>query len=195
MKFDPRLKIEKIAGVNDIRAYLSDPHLDVENKCLVATDGHKLVRIPVEISADDTSGPVPIAAILDARKRKLQPAEIVCREASRSNGSGDVTLLSPDSGKPLSNYERVLLGTFPEYQRVMPDSDAEPVVSLGLNAKYLLELAHALTTIGGRGNSKKEPIVRLDIFDDTRAVRVTVESEPERTGVIMPCRLSNRAAA
>ena len=187
MIFDPRLKIEKIAGVQDVRAYLSDPHLDVENKCLVATDGHKLVRIPVEISADDTSGPVPIAAILDARKRKLQSAEITC--------NGDATLLDTGTGNPLSHYPRPDNGKFPDYEKVMPDPDAEPVVSLGLNAKYLFELAHALTTIGGRGNSKEEPIVRLDIFDDTRAVRVTVDRAPDRTGVIMPCRLSNRAAA
>ena len=187
MLIDPRLKLEKIAGVNDIRAYLSDPHLDVENKCLVATDGHKLVKIPVEVSAGDTSGPVPIAAILDARKRKLQPAQITC--------NGDATLFDTGPGNPLSYYPRPDNGKFPDYERVMLDPEAEPVISIGLNAKYLFELAHALTTTGGRGNNKKEPIVRLDIFDDARAVRVTVESEPERTGVIMPCRLVNKSRA
>ena len=50
MKIDPKLKLEKIAGVKDARPYIRDPHLDVENKCLMATDGHKLVRIPVEVS-------------------------------------------------------------------------------------------------------------------------------------------------
>ena len=186
MLIDPRLKLEKIAGDDDIRAYLNEPHLDVENKCLVATDGHKLVRIPVEISAGDTSGPVPIAAILDARKRKLIPAEITC--------NGDATVLDTGTGNPLSHYPRPDNGKFPQYERVMPDPDAEPVVSIGLNAKYLFELAHALTTIGGRGDNKREPIVRLDISDNpTAAVRVTMENEPERTGVIMPCRLANKS--
>jgi hypothetical protein len=187
MKIDPRLKIEKIAGDRDARRYLNEPYLDVENKCLVATDGHKLVCIPVKVSPDDTSGPVPVAAIMDARKRKLKLAEIVC--------NGDAMLLPPDGGEPLAHYERVVLGKFPDYSRVLPDPNAKPVVSVCLNAQYLLELAHALTIFGGRGGNRKAPVVRLDIFDDARAVRVTVESEPERTGVVMPCKLTGRTTA
>jgi len=175
MKIDPKLKLEKIAGVKDARPYIRDPHLDVENKCLIATDGHKLVRIPVEVSPADTSGPVPLDAIKDARKRKLESAEIVCNE--------DATLIDSDSGKPLAHYERVDNGKFPDYEWVLPDDSEKPVISVYLNAQYVLELAQALSA--GRG---KEPVIRLDIFDNSRPVRVVAENEPDRVGVVMPCR-------
>ena len=175
MKIDPKLKLEKIAGVKDARPYLRDPHLDVENKCLIATDGHKLVCIPVEVSPTDTSGPVPLDAIKDARKRKLESAEIVC--------NGDATLFDSNSGKPLSHFERVDRGKFPDYQSVLPDDSEDPIVSVRLNAKYVLQLAEALSAKRGH-----EPIIRLDIFDDSRAVRVVAENEPDRVGVLMPCR-------
>ena len=83
--------LRSCAGVKDVRVQIRDPHLDVENKCLVATDGHKLIRIPVEVSPADTSGPVPLDAIKDARKRKLESAEIVC--------NGDATLIDSSSGQ------------------------------------------------------------------------------------------------
>jgi len=177
MKIDPKLKLEKIASVKDVRPYLRDPHLDVENKCLVATDGHKLVKIPVEVHADDTSGPVPLDVIKDARKRKLESAEIVC--------NGDATLIDSGSGLPLAHYERIDNGQFPDYERVLIDDSKEPVVSIRLNAQYVLELAQALAAGGGRG---KEPIVRLDIFDGSSPVRVVSEQEPSRVGIVMPCR-------
>ena len=164
MKIDPKLKLEKIAGVKDVRVHIRDPHLDVENKCLVATDGHKLIRIPVEVSPADTSGPVPLDAIKDARKRKLESAEIVC--------NGDATLVDPTSGKHLANYERVL-----------PDESEKPIASVVLNARYLLELAQALSARRG-----EEPVVRLDIFEDPRPIRVVSQKEPDRVGVVMPCR-------
>ena len=175
MKIDPKLKLEKIAGVKDVRVHIRDPHLDVENKCLVATDGHKLVRIPVEVSTADTSGPVPLDAIKDARKRKLESAEIVC--------NGDATLVDPNSGKHLAHYDRVDYGNFPDYERVLPDDSEKPIASVLLNARYLLELAQALSVRRG-----EEPVVRLDIFDDSRPVRVVAENEPDRVGVVMPCR-------
>ena len=182
MKIDTKLKLEKIASPNDLRPALQNPYLDVDNKCVVATDGHKLVKIPVELSEGDTSGPVPLAAIKDARQRKLANAEI------RLNG--DATLVDNTTGEPLAHYARPADVKFPDYKRVIPGEDA-PILSIGLNARYLHELALALTTIGGRGDNKKEPIVRLDIFDTARAVKVTVESEPDRIGVIMPCKLVN----
>ena len=177
MKIDPRLKLEKIASVKDVRPQIREPHLDVENKCLVATNGHKLVRIPVEVSSADTSGPVPLDVIKDARKRKLGSAEIVC--------NGDATLIDSDSGLPLSHYKRTDNGQFPDYERILIDDSKKPVVSVRLNAQYVLELAQALAAGGGRG---KEPVVRLDIFDDASPVRVVSEKEPGRVGLVMPCR-------
>ena len=180
MKIDPRLKLEKIAGVKDTRHFLHNPYLDVGNKCVVVTDGHKLVKIPVELSDGDTSGPIPLEVLKDARQRKLDNAEI------RLNG--DATLVDNTTGESLAHYARPVDVKFPDYKRVIPGEDA-PILSIGLNARYLQELALALTTIGGRGDNKKEPIVRLDFFDAARAVKVTVESEPDRIGVIMPCAL------
>jgi DNA polymerase III sliding clamp (beta) subunit (PCNA family) len=188
MKIDPRLKLEKIAGAKDMRHSLHNPYLDVGNKCVVATDGHKLVKIPVELSDGDTSGPIPLEVLKDARQRKLDNAEI------RLNG--DATLVDNTTGEPLAHYARPVDVEFPDYKRVIPGREGlgepgedAPILSIGLNARYLQELALALTTIGGRGDNKKEPIVRLDFFDAARAVKVTVESEPDRIGVIMPCAL------
>jgi len=181
MKINCKLKIEKIVAKDGVRYCLKDPHLDAKNKCLVATDGHKLVKIPVEVHPDDTTGHVPLAAIQDARRMKLADAEILC--------NGNVTLQSPDGATAVS-YERHDPDDwkFPDYDRVMPDTSQAPTMRIGLNARYLLELANALA-VNGRG---KEPILVLDIYDALSAVRVRSLSDVKdpcaAEGVVMPVR-------
>jgi hypothetical protein len=181
MKLNPKLKVEKVVSkVSDTRQYLHQPHLDVANKCLVATNGKILVRIPVEVSPEDTSGPIPLEAIADARTRKMETAEIV--------SNGDVSLMAP-GGELRATYTRPdPTGKYPEYETVIPGADAEPVFSVALNSRLLWELTQALLVTTGRG--KGEPVVRLDFTDRNSAVSVrgNTYKEGDPDGVIMPCK-------
>jgi len=138
MRFNPKLKIEKIADKGHIQTCFREVHLDVERKCLVATNGHMLVRVPVELSEADTTGPVPLAAILEARKQKTESAEIVCNSTAKVVGGAE--------------YPRPDVGEYPDYPKALPDESVEPTYTLAFNAKYLWELAQALQQTTGAGN-------------------------------------------
>jgi len=187
VKIDCRLKVEKIIGINDTRHYINEPYLDVVNKCLVATDGHKLVCLPVTVRPEDTSGAVPIEAFKDARRRNMTDAEIVC--------NGDVTLSHPDGEESVARYGRPDSTGFPDYQSVMPNPDEKPTAQIAINARYLLEVANALTVTGGRGSNKKEPVIQIDIYGERDAVRIRAVADISKSkraeGAVMPVRYGN----
>jgi len=160
--------------VRDVRAVLYEPYLDVETSLIVATNGHILAACPVELDEGDTSGVVSTDAIKAAikdcpvKERDLKTASI------KANGA-----LELDNG---ATYPRVNNGTFPQYQRVIPDKGkAEMVISF--DAKLLKDLADAINT---PGNSQ----VKLHIVDNNSAFYVESDNQSDCYGVLMPCRIN-----
>ena len=169
MKF-PKTMIEKCVSKKDVRYYLNDCHLDVENKRLVATDGHKAVFLPVTVSESDTSGPVTSEAIIAARKlaKGKGVCEIGCNGSLElSNGA---SFPRPDHGT-----------SYPEMDRILPQIDTD--IRVSLNAQYLLDIAKAIS------DGKFATNVTLHIPADTNcAIRIS-GNIPEAKAVLMPVRM------
>jgi hypothetical protein len=121
MRFDRRLKPELIACQDVTRENLSHVELDTTSKRLVATNGHSMIVVPVEVDEEDTSGAVTERALDAARRvakeRKLDEAEI------KVNGSLGVEGATYD--RPRRKYTN--------YQHVIPTLRGP--ITIGLNAR------------------------------------------------------------
>lgn len=195
MKLNKTYRIEEACWAEKGREPLQAPHLDVENKRLVATDGRIMAILPVHPEEGDMSGPVPIEAIQASRK---------ARERIHCNG-----LVAVEGGP---TYARPDLGTFPALWKDITDkgvtewfaqeTKAAGSVHLALDVDLLMSLAKAL------GKDAKASIVHLRFNADaglcTGPILVTLaktvppehvdgENEGEirqkPLGILMPCRV------
>lgn len=129
MQFNKSHDLSGIIAKKDSLAYLTAAHLDVAGSRLVATDGHKLVAIPVTIDDGDTSGPVTAEAIKAAIKAagRNGDAAIACKGSlAVQNG--------PTFPRPGD------LGQFPDFDRIIPK---EGTAQIGINAEYLAAIQKA----------------------------------------------------
>lgn len=163
----PESKIEKAVAVKDVRYYLNDVWLDVENRRAIATNGHICAVVPVEIDPEDTSGPVSIESITQARKLKSQHIQ--------TNGA-----LVLDNG---ASFPRPEKANYPDIDKVIPNK-SEYAVSVGIDAALLLKLAEAINPQRGPYRTN----VLLHISSSTEGIKVTGR-DPGPVGVIMPLRM------
>jgi len=167
----PNTKIEVVAAKDKTRPVLSNVHLDVEHKRLVATNGHSLAVNPVEVDDQDTSGPISPEAIKLARKsgRKWADRHIL------ANGDLRVPLAGVSLDRPEDERE------YPDFDQIVPRVDAENTpASIALDAKLLYELSQAICEDGNRVILWINPVKHGPIY----VKPATVSSE--NYGVIMP---------
>jgi DNA polymerase III sliding clamp (beta) subunit (PCNA family) len=170
MQFDKSHDLSGIIAKKDSRTYLNAAHLDVDGSRLVATDGHKLVCVPVTIEDGDTSGPVTAEAIKAAIKAagRTGYAAIAC------NGSLAVAN-GPSFPRPGD------LGEFPGFDRIIPK---EGTAQIGINAEYLAAIQKAA---GAKGIGLQFALNADGSIDASSAVRVHCGAGV--IAVVMPMRL------
>ena len=66
VNYDLALLVRK-EGSRSSNPAMDDVYLDVAHKCLVASDGIKMGVFPCEVEPGDTTGQIPIGAIMQAR--------------------------------------------------------------------------------------------------------------------------------
>lgn len=146
MRLDKKCKIELVASSDSTRSHLCHPFLDVDAKVLVATDGHRLIKHPVEVDPADVSGYISADALKVARKLNRADAQLVIRATSDALELLDGTIMPRPTSK----------NSFPPYDRVIPNYDNRDTITVALDAKYLMELCQALG-----GNAKDGTAVSL----------------------------------
>ena len=175
----PDSKIENATSKNDVaRPYLRHVYLDTAEQHLIATDGHILASIPVQTDPGDTAGFITVDAIKAARKAKT---------VIRANDTLAVEN-GPTFPRPTAENE----GDFPDYKKVIPEPSPFDF-TIGIDAELLLRLAQAICA------NPKKPIVRLRFrnakdenggYGIAQNLGIRVETfDPDRFGVIMPCRV------
>lgn len=164
-----RHRIEKVCA-DEKRPTIAQPWLDVDNNVLVATDSYALAVVPVDIALTDTAGPIPLLALEAARKKsgKDYIADIVC------DGTVDV----PDAR---AKYDRPAIDQddgpgFPDWQTIITRAGA-PRVTIGINARILLNLAQAL------GSEQ----IELSVYEQDERISVKPIGR-DGNGIIMPIR-------
>ena len=120
MKLDPKYRPELCVSDDETRYNLGAPYLDTEERMIVATDGHRLVCVPVQVEDGDTSS-------------HLEPATLAVARGEAEAADPPVRGKFPD---------------WREIRRMMEPSFAnvEGVISICLNAEYLASMAKAMGT-------------------------------------------------
>ena len=189
-------KIEKAVAKNDVRDYLEHCFLDCEQKKLVATNGHIITALNVELDEDDTTGFIPVEAII--RERKI--AKLAKREKLQIKANGTLILSNGDTMTRPTGHK-----SFPNYQRLLNEKcyRNKQVVSVGLNAKLLYELSQTISadncvileievndpkslTANSQINKKSKFKAQFDKINDS--IRVSSYSDRESDSLIMPLR-------
>ena len=170
----PNRKIEKACGHKDVRYYLNEPYLDVENSVIIATSGTILAACPVELDEGDISGTVTAESIKAAIK--ASPVKAIKHKTANIKANGSLQL---DNGQSFPRAE--LTRKRVDYQRVIPDTDKIEMV-ISLDAKLLKDLSDAI-------NAPGSSVVKIHIQDNTKAFYVESDKGSECYGVIMPCRI------
>jgi DNA polymerase III sliding clamp (beta) subunit (PCNA family) len=137
MLMDRNLKPELCASRDETREHLTVLHLNVERRELAATDGHRMVVVPIEPEQGDVTGPITVAALAAARKHDPKNAHVRVFANGKLetgwNGNGP-TFKRPQGLK------------FPPYTKFLEPPAAEYHFTLGINARYLTQAAAALGT-------------------------------------------------
>ena len=172
MKIKKECKIELIASRDETRHVLCNPYL--QGSKLIATDGQRLVAIPVELEEGDSDGPIDCSAFKLSRKTSSG------EKLSKISANGCLKVQTKDGEitmprKNLNGY------SFPQWQKVLPNPDRGGI-KIGLNAKFLYEIAQAL------GGDR----VVIEILNATSPIVVKGSHEnyiEESIGVLMPVRI------
>lgn len=182
MKFPKNAKIEKCASRDISRAHLVNPYLDVKGSRLVATDGHAMAIVTVEVGSDDHDGPVTSEALQAARK------------AIPKHG-GDMAEINVNGSQAIpggATFPRPAAVSFPPVDAVIP-TYGEDAIRISFNPWLLLRAVEAI----GADSKIEAPIV------------LTFASKPDKNGercdpmrvdcdgaagyaVVMPCRVGGR---
>jgi len=178
MKY-PDTKIESACAIKDVRQALQQPHYDAIHDRLVSTDGSILAALPVVYpGAPGVSGAVPIDAIKHARKTKL-------RGFDPAIDATDPDVVSV-SGATFTRPRDV---QFPDYQKVIVDK-AVDTPDICIDAALLKRLADALHDRNSKDRRVSLYLARnTDGTVDTRGPIRVEAADPDRLGLIMPCRI------
>ena len=164
-----------IAAKNDIRRYLESVCIDVRESdaVAVATDGHKLLALPLTL-ADDAPALVSgryiirreaLESVKPVLKRPITVAiDSTARAATLDNGSAATTAPLMDA-------------TYPDWRRVVPLTVSGEVAQF--NAEYVGAFGKVYKLLGG----KYSPAIR---HNGDSAARVVLTGDA--VGVIMPMR-------
>lgn len=172
MKMKRNYRPELIVSKDACRFNICEPHLDVLESRIVATNGHMMIALPVTPDAGDTPGQVPVEALKAAR---TQAGRGATESVLKLNGTAESL-----DGK---TFPRLPVH-FPPWQSVLPKHSAE-TFSVGLNAYYLHDLAQAM---GSRGTSGAEVVLTFDLRDAEAPIDVRCSSDEAPVAVLMPTR-------
>jgi DNA polymerase III sliding clamp (beta) subunit (PCNA family) len=178
MKFQTANKIEKIASKDETCYALNGVYHDKTAKALIATDGHRMIILPVTENEHDDDGIVPLDAIKAARDSAKK---------NKYNEAPNMTVVDGKVSVPMGGLTLPIVDAqFPEWQRVLPSFNPadKNVVTITINAKYLAELAEAL----GSRDSGVQISFQLDDTYGPIAVRPSAENGAH--AVLMPVRNS-----
>jgi hypothetical protein len=199
MHYPKDCEIEKMVSEDPTHLHIAHAHLDVSAKRLVATNGHGLVALPVELEAGDDSGPVSVDSLKAARK------------AAPKNGKASIHASGALRVANGPTYDRPKLPdgyAFPPWQQIVPEyrapktdkelraTNGRETLTFGINVELLHRVALALGAKSKKGMLVKLTIKMPERADDGSSGEminpIIVESDNAETGavgVVMPVRI------
>lgn len=175
MKLPPS-KVESACSIEESRYTLQAVKLDVEKKRMLATDGHILAVVPVEVSPEDHTGLISLDTMKALRDMQRSAKSVSVEVKVNSH------ITAEWQGQKIEHYP--VTGQFPNCDAVIPK--VEPQSTINLDIDLLMRLADAIKP-RDTGKYKKARILRLHIIDKQSLVLVKA-NDTEAYGVIVSCR-------
>ena len=194
IKADTLKALLTIAAKSDIRYYINGIAIDAReggDVTLVATDGHRMLAVPVE--KDDIENLLPGVWVVDrALLESVKPVKagrvdfplalsFVRRDASTAAPSANVTLTGATTASGTT-----VDGRFPDWRRVVPAS------ADGISAQFSPEYVGSFGKVGELLGGKTKSIPAVIHHNGNGAALVTFPGSPA-VGVIMPVRVGSEA--
>lgn len=175
IQFKPELCVSKDAS----RHVLQNVMLDIHNNktVAVATDGRKLVVVPVELEDCKEVGLVPPKALIAARANFKTKGGNKQKHGDVPVKMDDLTVTVKNGSKTVIFDRPVELGHFPKWEQVLPNTPVKH--SIRFNVQFLYDLAKAMGS----------DVVTLDLYGNETPMRVTGLPNTEAFGFLMPCRI------
>jgi hypothetical protein len=183
--YKPELIVERTSQYS-VHKYL---YLDTIRGVLVATNGHMLIKVPVDITGRDVSGFIPAEVIERARDRanELHRNKLFVKATTKRLVVGTATFDRPFFEK-YPDYEECVIAKLPSYnQRIV----------FGVDMNYIDRLRSAL----GMGDSKHsclffsfDPRGKQNSeggYEDTIQVFLQTKTKSFEVALIMPRRWYN----
>lgn len=156
-------RVSRAVSTEETRYYLNGvyAHREGDSLALVATDGHRLVRVirPLPEGAGDMPGAIiPRKAVA-----------IICRMLKSEGGDFRAWFAPARMALAIGRYRldsRLVDGTFPQYQRVIPD-EAGLTHSLTIDAGELLAMTEGFKR--GRAGTASADVLAIDL-DEARSL-------------------------
>jgi len=164
-----------IAPKNDIRHYLNSVCIDVRasDAVAVATDGHKLLALPLTLT-DDAPALVPGQYII--RREALEGVKAVLKRPLTITIDATARMATIDNGSTVASSP-LMDATYPDWRRVVPLTVSGAVSQF--NAEYVGTFGKVHKLLGGAYS----PSIR---HNGDNAARVILPGDA--IGVIMPMR-------
>ena len=156
---------------DSLRPALNGVYIDTLNRCMVATDGHKLVKFPF-------NGEGNISNVVEIDTFPVKKTNFNCITISETSAIRE----TPERSIKLNTISE----KYPAYQSVEPKGDPVPIDSIKIDLKLFHELYQSLKTVTG-----KNAHIELTFTGKESAIKFkTYTTEPEDTisGLIMPVR-------
>lgn len=194
IKADTLKALLTIAAKADIRYYINGIAIDARETgdvTLVATDGHRMLAVPVE--KDDIENLLPGVWVVDrALLESVKPVKagrvdfpltlsFVRRDASTTAPSANVTLTGATNASGTT-----VDGRFPDWRRVVPAS------ADGIPSQFSPEYVGSFGKVGELLGGKTKSIPAVIHHNGNGAALVTFPGSPA-VGVIMPVRVGSEA--
>ncbi len=152
------LALLTVASSQDVRPYLNGVHIDADNNLATATDGHRVIRVPVIIEDNRESIKTLILGI-----PKIKPTKkhgFIQAEVGRDlNHMNEIiwTYLESNLSQYIMHISKIVDGEYPDINSVIPkESDLVESGEFSFNPKFLGDVPKALGATGIRlwGNKK-----------------------------------------
>ena len=176
MNFPKGAKIEKAASRDISRATLLNPYLDTKNARLVATDGHCMAVVRVEVGPDDHDGPVTAEALAAARK-----------SVPKGHDMAELNVNGSQAIPGGATFPRPANVSFPPVDQIVPDYGPD-AIRISVSPALLMRACEAI------GAASDKPIIltfsgKVDKNGERcEPIKVTTESD-FGFAIVMPCRI------
>lgn len=182
------------AGKDDVRYYLNGILIDFANGLFVATDGHRLIKIPIDVEHPGTeiADDLPDTIVAMTSRKVDAEGQLVLTIDAAGVESATATAFSKTGKQKWSEVVAIIDGTFPDYEKVIPPwaemADGETVPAVAYNPVLMGDVVKALVPDGCA--CKVYPTA-----DGKGACRVAIAGFPDVELILMAMRWEHEAGS